>query len=127
LIVWVASNDSLQEETARPLRYLGAIGKPILVVLNCRFGLGHSLKREAFLRDSQIAYQQTEGNTAAIRRHLSAAGAASSAVVTPHADAAFRARQGDRDSAALHEASGIDALYDRLRQEKVSTRRSIVH
>ncbi len=39
LVLWVASNDSFQEETAQALRAVAFRGKPVVVALNCRASL----------------------------------------------------------------------------------------
>ena len=58
LVLWVASNDSFQEETARALRAVAFRGKPVVVVLNCRARLVDDLDREVFLEDQDSVFAQ---------------------------------------------------------------------
>lgn len=119
LIVWVASNDSTQHETATALRELGAYGKPVLVVINCRWVLDDEFSRDEFLDDPQMAFEDTNGHVKAISRHLAQAGTQPVAVVALHAQAAFLAtRTHGADSVALHAASRIDALNSLLAAER---------
>ena len=74
LVLWVASNDSFQEETAQALRAVAFRGKPVVVALNCRAPLVDELDREDFLEDSDSVFDQHEGHFKTIRSHLSTAG-----------------------------------------------------
>lgn len=114
LIVWVASSDSIQEETARPLRQLGLIGKPILVALNCRQSL-HGVGKLNLLRFPERVFGHREGLVAEIRRHMAAAGVEPLKVINVHALAASEAvaHGGDIDE-ILHKASRIDDLTSAL-------------
>ena len=117
LVLWVASNDSVQEETARALRAVAFRGKPVVVVLNCRERLVDDLDREVFLDDQDSVFAQYEGHFKMIRSHLSAASVRPVAEVMLHAEAARQARtEGDCDG-ELREASRIGILLAVLEQE----------
>ena len=118
VVLWVASNNSVQEETARALRTLGVLGKPIIIVLNCRWDLDHPLKRLDFIDDPRVAFRQAQGDLNAIERQLARAGVGSVKVLPIHADAAFLATQGGAETDVLRERSGIDALYEVLGVER---------
>lgn len=117
LILWVASSDSIQEETARALRDLGRIGKPIIVALNCRQSL-NGVGRLNLLRFPERVFGRREGLIDEIRRHMAAAAVEPLDVVYVHALAATEARaQGGEIDAVLHEASRIEDLTDALNRE----------
>jgi small GTP-binding protein len=121
LIVWVASNDSTQEQTARALRQLAMLGKPIVVALNCRWPLQHPVKGPDFLADPTVAYRDLDGHRHRIEYHLAQVGVGSVRFVPVHADAAFEASRPttDREAAVhLRAASRIDGLYEVLRSER---------
>ena len=88
LVLWVASNDSFQEETAQALRAVAFRGKPVVVALNCRARLFDELDREDFLDDPTSVFDQHQGHFNTIRAHLSAAGVQPVAEVMLHAEAA---------------------------------------
>lgn len=117
LILWVASSDSIQEETARALRLLGAIGKPIIVVLNCLQSI-EGVGRLNLLRFPERVFGHREGLVDEIRRHMAAAAAEPLDVVYVHALAATEAlAHGGKIDAELLEASRIDDLADALNRE----------
>ena len=118
VILWVASNNSVQEETAVALRSLGFLGKPVIVALNCRWDLNHAVKRLDFMDDTGVAFRDVTGDVEAIEAQLARAGVRSVRVVTLHAEAAFRATQGSEDSPLLAARSGVEALYQALRVER---------
>lgn len=117
LVLWVASNDSFQEETAQALRAVAFRGKPVVVALNCRAPLVDELAREDFLEDPDSVFSQHEGHFKTIRAHLSAAGVRPVAEVMLHAEAAGQARADSDYGAGLREASRISALLAVLEQE----------
>ena len=96
LVLWVASNDSFQEETAQALRAVAFRGKPVVVALNCRAPLVDNLDRDDFLENPDSVFDQHEGHFKTIRSHLSAAGVRPVAEVMLHAEAARQSRT-DRD------------------------------
>jgi 50S ribosome-binding GTPase len=117
LIVWVASSDSIQEETARALRELGLIGKPIVVVLNCRQSL-EGVGRLNLLKFPDRVFGHREGLVDVIRQQLATAGVEALDVVYLHALAATKARgSGVELDAELHAASRIDDLSAALERE----------
>jgi len=122
LVLWVASNDSFQEETAQALRAVAFRGKPVVVVLNCRAPLVDDLDREDFLEDRDSVFAQHEGHFKTIRSHLSSAGVRPAAEVMLHAEAARRARQDGEYSAELREASRVSVLLAVLGQESQDRR-----
>lgn len=117
LILWVASSDSIQEETARALRLLGVIGKPIIVVLNCRQSL-EGIGRLNLTRFPERVFGHREGLVDEIRRHMATVGVEPLEVVYVHALAAAEAltRIGELDD-DLRESSRIDDLTDALNRE----------
>jgi hypothetical protein len=117
LVLWVASSDSIQEETARALRLLGVIGKPIIVVLNCRQSL-KGVGRMKLLRFPESVFGHREGLVDELRRHMAAAAVQPLDVVYMHALAATEAlAHGGEIDAELHDASRIDDLTDALNRE----------
>ena len=117
LVLWVASNDSFQEETAQALRAVAFRGKPVVVVLNCRAALVDDLDRDDFLEDPESVFDQHEGHFKTIRSHLSAAGVRPIAEVMLHAEAARQARTDVSHGAGLREASRLNNLLAILEQE----------
>lgn len=117
LVLWVASNDSFQEETAQELRAVALRGKPVVVALNCREPLVDDLDREEFLEDPDSVFAEHEGHFKMIRSHLSAAAVRPVAEVMLHAEAARQARADGDYGADLWEASRLSALLAVLEQE----------
>lgn len=120
LIIWVASNDSIQESTAQVLRELAVIGKPILVVLNCRQSLD-GVGRLKLLKFPERVFGDRQGLVQELRGHLAAAGVQPLDVVYLHALAATDAL--DVQGAAkdeLHSASRLDDLVAALRREQLT-------
>jgi gas vesicle protein len=116
LIVWVNSNDSIQEESAAALRLLGVIGKPIIVALNCRQSL-EGVGRINLLRFPDRVFGSKEGLVDEIKRHIAEAGAEPLDVVYVHALAATEALAKAEIDAELRAASRIDDLTKALIQE----------
>ncbi len=120
LILWVASSDSIQEETAAALRLLGIIGKPIMVALNCRQSL-EGVGRLNLLRFPERVFGHREGLVDELRRHMAVAAVEPLDVVYMHALAATEARaHGHEIDLELHDASRIDDLTDALNREYVT-------
>lgn len=117
VILWVNSSDSIQGESAAALRLLGVIGKPIIVVLNCRQALT-GVGKLNLLRFPERVFGGKEGLVDEIRRHMADAGVTPLEVVSVHALAAIEARSNDGVDSALHEASRIDELVDVLSRER---------
>lgn len=117
LVLWVASNDSFQEETAQALRAVAFRGKPIVVALNCRAKLVDDLDREDFLREPDAVFDQHEGHFNTIRAHLSAAGVRPIAEVMLHAEAARQALTDDESGPELANVSRIFSLLETLERE----------
>ncbi|MEP7763097.1 GTPase domain-containing protein [Sanguibacter sp. 25GB23B1] len=122
LVLWVASNDSFQEETAQALRAVAYRGKPVVVVLNCRARLVDDLDREDFLEDPDSVFDQHEGHFKTIRAHLSSEGIRPVAEVRLHAEAARQARTDNDFGSALREASRVDRLLEVLDDESRARR-----
>jgi len=117
LVVWVAPNNSFQEETAQALREVALRGKPVVIVLNCRQPITNDFERDDFLDDPGQPFAQSEGHLATIRSHLSSVAIRPVAEVAVHAEAA---RQGLSDSewaGPLLEASRFEALLAVLARE----------
>lgn len=117
LVLWVASNDSFQEETAQALRAVAFRGKPVVVALNCRATLVDELDREDFLEDPDAVFDQHEGHFKTIRSHLATAGVRPVAEVMLHAEAARQARSDGDFGPELREASRVVALLAVLEHE----------
>ena len=116
LVLWVASSDSIQEETARALRLLGLMGKPIVVVLNCRQSL-QGIGIQKLLNFPDRVFGDRDGLVAEIRRHMATAGVAPTEIVYVHALAASTAQERGNEGAELHQASRIDELIAVLDRE----------
>lgn len=116
VIVWVNSSDSIQEESAEALRLLGAIGKPIIVAINCRQAL-QGVGRLNLLKFPERVFGGKDGLLCEIKTHLAAAGVEPLNVVYVHALSATEAQaQPDLDTELLA-ASRIEALTDALQRE----------
>lgn len=117
LILWVASSDSVQEETASALTSLAVMGKPIIVALNCRQSLG-GVGRLTLLRFPERVFGQREGLVSELRRHLAKAAVEPLDIVHVHALAATEARAHTAPvDEELHTASRIRDLVDSLNRE----------
>lgn len=117
LVLWVASNDSFQEETAQALRAVAFRGKPVVVALNCRAALVDELDREDFLDNPASVFEQHQGHFETVRAHLSAAGVRPVAEVMLHAEAARLARADVSYGADLYIASRFKYLLEVLERE----------
>ncbi|MBT9254880.1 50S ribosome-binding GTPase [Phycicoccus sp. KQZ13P-1] len=122
LVLWVASNDSFQEETAQALRAVAFRGKPVVVALNCRAALADELDREDFLEDPDSVYDQHQGHFTTIRSHLVAAGVRPVAEVMLHAEAARQARSDGQFGRDLRCASRVADLLAVLERESADRR-----
>lgn len=118
LILWVAANEPLQEETARALRNLAWLGKPILVLLNFRMDLDHSAKYDDFLEQPEMVFKDATTCLAMLERHLTGTGAHSVHAAVVHADAAYRATHTGPDQYALRQNSRIGAVLELLRDQR---------
>lgn len=122
LVLWVASNDSFQEETAKSLRSLAVLGKPILVALNCRKALSDDFSRDDFLDDPGAVFAQQQGNFNRIRAHLNKCGVQPIAEVAIHAAAAFYALTDTERGPQLANASRISEILTTIADESVRHR-----
>ncbi|WP_170165784.1 GTPase [Terracoccus luteus] len=118
LVVWVGSNNSFQEEAAQALRLIAVYGKPVVVVLNCRYDLLHPIRRDDFLKDPRAAFRDVAGDLNAVLRHLARAGARPAGVVTVHAQAAFLGTQDHPDAALMWAHSDVAKLLAVLAEER---------
>ena len=127
LVVWVASSDSIQEDTARALRLIAVIGKPIIVALNCRQSL-HGVGRLNLLKFPERVFGGRDGLVDVIRHHMAAAGVEPVAVVYVHALAASEAIAHGEVDPQLLAASRIEDLTAALISEHAAhsaTRRAL--
>ncbi|MCZ2811803.1 50S ribosome-binding GTPase [Modestobacter sp. VKM Ac-2979] len=115
VVVWINSSDSIQEESASALKLLGVIGKPIIVVVNCRQSLA-GVGRLNLLKFPQRVFGGREGLLDEIKRHLAFSGVEPLAVVHVHALAAAAAAASDVDH-ELFAASRIGDLTEVLLRE----------
>jgi len=118
VILWVAANEPPQEDTAMALRLLAALGKPILVALNCRMDLSHQAKLDDFVEAPEMAFEESAKHLAMLERHLARVGSSSVRTVVVHADAAYRATHRCPDQQALRHNSGIEDLLSQLRDQR---------
>ncbi len=108
LVVWVAANSSLQEETAAALEQLADWGVPLVIVWNCRAALDTPEKRVDFLRYPDDTFKDLGGHQSRARGFLEpfgqrpraefplhAGAALASLTATPEADILRRASQGE--------------------------------
>jgi hypothetical protein len=116
LILWVASSDSIQEETARALRHVGVIGKPIIVALNCRQSL-EGVGKLNLLQFPDRVFGNREGLVGEIERHMAAAAVEPLDVVYVHALAATQVMANGELDPQLRAASRIDDLVGALARE----------
>mgnify|MGYP000966838712 CR=1 FL=1 len=116
VILWVNSSDSIQQESAAALKLLGVVGKPIIVVLNCRQSL-EGVGRLNILRFPDRVFGNKDGLVDEIRRHMAEAGVKPLDVVYVHALAAARATGSGELDTELHDASRIDDLAAALLRE----------
>lgn len=123
VILWVNSSDSIQKESAAALRLLGVIGKPIMVVLNCRQSLD-GVGRLNLLRFPHRVFGNKDGLLDEIRRHMADAGVKPLDVVYVHALAAAEAGAAHDVDTQLHDASRIDDLTAALLREHDAHRES---
>ena len=107
VVLWVAANDSTQQETAEALVAIADVGKPLIVAMNCRQGIGTAAKRRRLLRDPQRPFRDLEGHVARLQAFLEPLGVRPGAVVAVHALAAFEGVSGD---AELLDISGLERL-----------------
>ncbi|MBH0009573.1 GTPase domain-containing protein [Salinibacterium sp. SWN1162] len=125
LILWVATNQAVQEQVGRALEALADLGKPIIVALNCREDVSDEPGLGNMLEDPELTFGgDALGNLAPIRRHLARAGSRYIRAVPIHAQAALVAISGtlsDNESRKLHTNSRIDALLDELRSQAQRT------
>jgi hypothetical protein len=125
LVLWVASDDAAQQDTGRALQQIGALGKPIVVALNCRANLSDPIAWDDFTTDPGLIFDGDKlGNLGPINRYLATMGARHLGAVPLHADAALRSTEAGHDSetaATLLTHSRIGDLVSRLHQERDRT------
>lgn len=125
LILWVAANDSQQEETTRALRMLALQGKPIVMALNCRYpidALDGALNDngQTFLQYPELAFDEADDHARVLARHMAAAGVAQVAVVPVHARAAYLSTTGIAQAEELRRVSRVDDLVKMLSEHRQS-------
>lgn len=123
VVLWVNSSDSIQQESAAALKLLGVVGKPIIIVLNCRQSL-EGVGRLNLLRFPDRVFGNKEGLIDEIRRHMAEAGVKPLEVVYVHALAAAESWGRSGFHTELHDASRIDDLSDTLLREHHAHRES---
>lgn len=123
VILWVNSSDSIQQESADALKWLGALGKPIIVAINCRQEL-KGVGRINLLRYPQKVFGDKEGLVGEITRHLASTGVRPVEVVHVHALAASAQRADGSPDAELRAASRLEELLSLLIRERDAHRES---
>ncbi|WP_345503003.1 GTPase domain-containing protein [Pedococcus ginsenosidimutans] len=114
VVLWVAANDSTQRETAEALVSIADVGKPLIVAMNCRQGIGTEAKRRRLLRDPQRPFRDLEGHVARLQAFLEPLGVRPGAVVAVHALAAFEGAKGDPE---LLSVSGLESLRSAVKDD----------
>ena len=120
LVLWVASDDPIRESTARALRVLALMGKPLVVVINCHADLDHPARYADFLEDPASLLSNKQEHVHIIERSRVIAGAPPARWVAVHADAAFRSMTVASDRDELWMASGVERVVEVLREERDS-------
>lgn len=93
LILWVASTLATQESTGRALTHLAALGKPVVIALNCSSDLRQSRNfRRLRTEPERIFGGEALDYLKPIRRYLAQAGADFVATAPIHAQAALWSR-----------------------------------
>jgi hypothetical protein len=122
LVLWVGTDQATQELTGVALRQLGALGKPIIVALNCLTDLEDEIGwLDVTESPERVFGGHTEGNLAPINRHLAKVGASTSRAVLIHAQAALHSaghRHDESTSQLLRTNSRIDELLSALAKER---------
>lgn len=121
VVLWVNSSDSIQQESATALKYLGAIGKPIIVVINCRQSLG-GVGELTLLHYPDRVFGDKDGLVDEIEKHLADVGVQPIAVVSVHALAASKSLAPGARGRQLRDASRIDDLVTALQHEHEANR-----
>lgn len=114
LVVWVAANDSTTEDTAVALRHISLLGKPVILLLNCRAALPPGRRRDKFLRDPDRVFAMSEGHVRRISGIIHGVGGTTPPSFEVHAEAAYLASAGTDRAAELHQASRIQHFTDAL-------------
>lgn len=123
LVLWVMSDDPEQEQTTRALRLIGALGKPVIAVLNCHVSLKHPLKRDDFIAEGLSSFVDAEEHFDMLRDRLAEPGSTPVATVAVHARAAFDSRSDAEYGAALHARSGGLDLLRVIAEQMAATSR----
>lgn len=125
LILWVATDQATQEQTARALRRLADLGKPVMVALNCLADIQDEINYFDLLDEPERIFGgDAETNLAPIRRHLATAGGHYLDAYLIHAQAAHLASSGairTNDAPVLLERSRINALLEGLVRQRDQT------
>lgn len=121
LIIWVATTNSLQEQTRFALDLVASWGTPLILVVNCLEDISSSAARRMFLKYPALQPAQVlaaePGHVSRAARTLGDHGQAALRVVPVHAQAAQLSLVVDEDAASLVEASGIDRLVRTILDE----------
>lgn len=125
LILWVASDQATQEQTGRALRQLGALGKPIVVALNCLADLDDPIAVMDLLEEPERVFGgDAPDNLHPIERHLGQSGARFIRAVPLHAQAALRSTGSQCDPATrqlMAAGSRVSELVEVLHTERDRT------
>lgn len=122
IMLFIASSDSIQEESFRGMQALRSQNKPVIFVLNVKKDLKTSVVLRRFLKDSSTVFgeQEITGHFNRIRTLAGKfLGMRDIRIVPIHAQAAFLATQPEyaKNSAQLHEYSRIGCLLAELTDE----------
>ncbi|MCW7555096.1 50S ribosome-binding GTPase [Endozoicomonas gorgoniicola] len=124
LILFLLSDDSIQESTIKEMKLLRAKNKPAIFVLNVKFDLTKNFNRKRFLKDpgKYLTGDKVDGHIQRLRdmaRTELDMRQSSIKVVPLHALAAFMAKQSENPEEArqLLEASRLPVLFDLLSTE----------
>lgn len=117
LVVWVAANNSLQEETAAALEQLADWGVPLVIVWNCRAALDTPENRADFLRYPEDTFKDLGGHQSRARGFLEPFGQRPRAEFALHAGAALASLTATTEADILHRASQAEQLIRFLEAE----------
>ena len=122
ILLFLVSSDSIQESSFHAMQTLRDQNKPIIFVLNVKYDLTQPVYRRRFLKSSYsvMGKEALAGHLSRIRKLASGElGMRNVTIIQVHAQAAFLATRPEyaAQCVALHRASGMDDLLEKLTDE----------